>query len=260
MRRIVSVDLETNGFSPKTCDIFQIGAVDSTGATFNEYINIKVPLPILRFTGANQADISRGGTLKAVMQRFAEWLDRGEYLLVGHNFNRFDRKFLDMASERTNVRLPHPVDIIDTLEWARAQKKFTNNKLGVVHNELFGEEMENAHDALGDARAVLRIVQRAIFQTAAVEVDFRARRSNPDIAVVGMDFIGPYKFTLDDKLTIAIDGSVEMPISVSVLSNGHRVGFAATRHTLAAVESIKSGFTTAKFIDYCNGEPMIAIG
>jgi len=64
----------------------------------------------------------------SVLETVWEMLDKAEYV-VGHNMRNFDRKSLNARFIQQGMRPPSPYMVIDTLEIARREFKFTYNRL-----------------------------------------------------------------------------------------------------------------------------------
>jgi DNA polymerase-3 subunit alpha (Gram-positive type) len=162
MPEVISIDLETTGFSPVHNQIFEIGAVSSQGSEFQIFVKVQVPRNIQTLTGVSQAEVdAEGVTLHEACDAFKSWLSQrtSGAIWAGHRFKAFDFPFLLNAYKRCGY--PAPVvplgGVVDTLDWATSlglQKK----KLGDVYALACGKPLQGAHRATTDARAVIEIL------------------------------------------------------------------------------------------------------
>ena len=76
----------------------------------------------------------------------------------GFNSNSFDVPMLVAEFARCGVEIPFNEDTLFIDVLAIYRKKFSN-KLTDIYKRLFGKEMENAHDALGDIKATKEVMQ-----------------------------------------------------------------------------------------------------
>lgn len=87
-------------------------------------------------------------------------------VLVGHNFKAFDAPLLSNELARLNPatlgRSVSEMFVFDTLPMARAMWSRTvlaSKRQAAVYEFLFHEAPSDQHNALGDVRALLRVVQ-----------------------------------------------------------------------------------------------------
>ncbi len=177
----LSIDIETTGLDPETCQILEIGAVwedwFSTLVdlhTFHCYVVHKqiVGQP---FALALNADTLRrianpqeteGNFLapSEVADRMAAWLARcGAAETVtpaGKNFASFDRQFLKRLPDfEMKVRLHHRTLDPALLYWLRTDEKLPDSK---TCYERAGMDPKVAHTALEDALAVVRLIRTGV--------------------------------------------------------------------------------------------------
>lgn len=83
--------------------------------------------------------------------------------LAGHNAVRFDAPFLQETAKRYGKFLPADFTPLDTLQLAAWLWPFPgsgdpeNMKLPTLYRHLFGEDLEDAHDALTDVFATAKV-------------------------------------------------------------------------------------------------------
>lgn len=158
LHQFAVVDLETTGFSPRTCQIIEVGAlrVDLlTGeqASFSSFVRCDDPLPfhISRLTGIS-SDMLRGAPdaqdVVADLSGFIRGLP-----IVAYNAG-FDMSFLRSAAPEAFES--HRV--VCALQAARRYLKLPDYKLATVARH-FGVAQASAHRALDDCRTTLSIFE-----------------------------------------------------------------------------------------------------
>lgn len=163
----VIVDLETNGSSPQSGGITEIGAVKVRGGeVINEFqtlVNPRAPIPpfITLLTGINDAMVETAPTLAYALPAFIDWA--GECVFVAHNAS-FDLGFLRGSAKLLGIEFPNH-QVLDTLTLARCilhPDEVPNRKLGTLANH-FGSPTEPVHRALADAKATAHVMH-ALFE------------------------------------------------------------------------------------------------
>lgn len=156
--QFVVVDLETTGFSPRTCQIIEVGAlrvdlVTGEQASFSSFVRCDAPLPfhISRLTGISSDMLSEAPETHHVIAGLADFI-RG-LPIVAYNAG-FDMSFLRSAAPE--VFETHSV--VCALQAARRYLKLPDYKLGTVARH-FGVEQLHAHRALDDCRTTLSIFE-----------------------------------------------------------------------------------------------------
>lgn len=163
----VIVDLETNGNSPQSGGITEIGAVKVCGgevlSEFQTLVNPGTPIPpfITLLTGINDAMLEDAPNLSFVLPAFIQWA--GECVFVAHNAS-FDLGFLRGSAKLIGIDFPNH-QVLDTLTLARCvlqPDEVPNRKLGTLAAH-FGSPTEPVHRALADARATNHVLH-ALFE------------------------------------------------------------------------------------------------
>jgi len=176
----VVVDLETTGLDPENDEIIEIGAikfVDGVEAeSFDQLVNPGRPIPefITRLTGISDDDVKDKPSIEEVFPRLDIFL--GGAAFVGQQVN-FDASFIEYHYRRTNndfqfwedkVRRFKYLDNLrlDTLFIARIFLPFLAQFKLEALAKYYGYDLENAHQAIEDARATghvfLKLVDRAL--------------------------------------------------------------------------------------------------
>ncbi len=159
-KEIVAVDLETTGLDLDDDQIIEIGAVKmrnfvQTGK-FQEFIKPSGPLSgeVKKITGITDKELSTAGPASSVIKEFNRFINGA--VLVGHNIDEFDLKFI-----KRYIRKYLDKDIenetIDTLKLARAHLNLTNNKLSDVALFFKIKSTRRSHRAYADALIVVEI-------------------------------------------------------------------------------------------------------
>lgn len=157
-KRYVAIDLETTGLHDDSDAIVEIGAVrvenGQITAEFQQLIDPERPMPLSASSVNHITDDMLQGMPK-IYQIIPVLIDFiGDDVLVAHNA-RFDAKFLMQAFSRNRFRVP--ANWFDTMELARYWPDSPNKKLASLIAAA-GIENDEAHRALGDARAVAALV------------------------------------------------------------------------------------------------------
>jgi oligoribonuclease len=177
----LSIDIETTGLNPETCQILEVGAVYDDWArpvsqlpTFSRYITHR------NIVGEPYALSMHGAILRQIAQPnretccspedftdvFIGWLldacgwDRSKSLTpAGKNFASFDRPFLErLPGFKKRVRLHHRTLDPTTLFWKADDEKLPDSKQCMERAGIPGEV---AHTALEDAVAVVKLIRHA---------------------------------------------------------------------------------------------------
>ena len=187
-RAIVFFDLETTGFS-RTCDITQIAAQSSEGATFSTYmlpaeaisagateatglaVEVRNASRVLTLHGKPVASVSQ----EEGMTLFIQWLESlgRSTLLVAHNCMTFDRKvLLNSALETGKIAdLQEWVDgFADTLPALRAAVPgHTSYTLSSLYSHVIGRAFP-AHNAIADVAALAELMSTVAVNLHAYSV------------------------------------------------------------------------------------------
>ena len=168
-----TLDLETTGASPASCEITEIGAVKHTRgevvATFQTLVDPGAPIPpsITILTGITQAMVLDAPAIATVLPSFLEFL--GDSVIVGHNI-RFDMSFLQAAAKRTGYEtLGNPT--IDTVALARrlVRPEVRNLRLRTLASHFRSPTTPN-HRALEDARATAHVFHALLERAGSLGV------------------------------------------------------------------------------------------
>ena len=151
----VLFDLETTGTSSNYDEVIEISAVKVQSGVivgeFSQLVNPGKSIPYAASMVNHITDdmVAEAPEFEEILQAFMDFV--GDSILVGHNINSFDMKFLYRDSERyfgqtvTN-------DYIDTLKLARlCLPDLGHHRLSDLA-QYYGISTEGAHRALNDCR------------------------------------------------------------------------------------------------------------
>lgn len=158
----VVFDLETTGVSPYNDEVIEISAVKARKGKvveeFSELVNPKRTIPFAASRVNNITDdmVSDAPFFDEVLRHFLEFV--GEDVLVGHNIQSFDMKFIYRDCERYFHQLITN-DYVDTLILAkRCFPEWRHRRLGDLA-DYYGISTQGAHRALVDCRMNQRVFE-----------------------------------------------------------------------------------------------------
>lgn len=86
-------------------------------------------------TRVHYAESRKLTTSKVMLKKLWHLLDEADFV-VGHNFGRFDRSKINSAFIKAGMKPPSPYKVIDTLNIAKREFRFTSNKLEFIAKAL----------------------------------------------------------------------------------------------------------------------------
>lgn len=161
----VVLDIETTGLNPETDRIIEVCAqkLDGEMKAIDEFyalIRIGTPLPplITKLTGIQDADLeARGEDAASVYSRLHDFL-KGT-VVVGHNIDDFDMKFLRKAFATIGATAEHPT--YDTLKKAKEVFKFYSYKLVDLAKTL-NIPSDKFHNARSDVQVTTELFRHLV--------------------------------------------------------------------------------------------------
>lgn len=171
--RYVAFDLETTGLNPVSNAIVEIGAVLVENGVitkeYHQFVNPGCPIPPDASAVNHITDdmLSCQPAIHQVLPAFLSFV--GDDILAAHNA-AFDIKFLAQACMRNRFRIP--VGYFDTMTLSRYWPESEDKKL-ISLCDAAGVEIDNAHRALDDARAVAGLISASFARRA----EFRKKKS-----------------------------------------------------------------------------------
>ena len=158
----VVFDLETTGVSPYNDEVIEISAVKARKGKvveeLSQLVNPKRTIPFAASRVNNITDdmVSDAPFFDEVLRKFLEFV--GEDVLVGHNIQSFDMKFIYRDCERYFHQLITN-DYVDTLILAkRCFPEWRHRRLGDLA-DYYGISTQGAHRALADCRMNQRVFE-----------------------------------------------------------------------------------------------------
>jgi len=160
-RPIVVFDTEATGLYPPRDRIVEIACVkihpDGRTETFHRRVNPTVPIPedATRVHGITDADVAAEPTFAAIARELSGFLEGCD--LAGYNVDRYDLPLLQFELVRAGVDVDfRKTNVVD------AQTIFFSEEgrsLSDAMRFYVGEELADAHSALGDALATVRVLE-----------------------------------------------------------------------------------------------------
>ncbi len=158
----VVFDLETTGVSPYNDEVIEISAVKARKGKvveeFSQLVNPKRTIPFAASRVNNITDdmVSDAPFFDEVLRHFLKFV--GEDVLVGHNIQSFDMKFIYRDCKRYFHQLITN-DYVDTLILAkRCFPEWRHRRLGDLA-DYYGISTQGAHRALADCRMNQRVFE-----------------------------------------------------------------------------------------------------
>lgn len=159
----VVFDLETTGTSCKSDAVVEISAVKVVGGEvvdeFSTLVNPRRPIPYFASSvnGIYDDMVADSPTFDVALEQFLEFA--GDMVLVGHNINTFDMKFIYRDAEAYWGKTIGN-DYIDTLQLARQYvTELSHHKL-VDLASYYNLSTEGAHRALNDCRMNQQVYEK----------------------------------------------------------------------------------------------------
>lgn len=174
--RYVVFDFETNGIG-KTANIrvCQIGAtaLDEAFSVVDHYAHfcnplVKIDASAVKVHGFDTDFVSKFDSWEIVGGNFMRWLDLlrndqqdNPLTLMAHNGKRFDARILVSENARHSIGMPRNLfhcDSIDVMKTIFPGKK--SYALGRIYEDVIGEPLADAHDAMADVSGVIKVLKR----------------------------------------------------------------------------------------------------
>jgi len=171
--RYALVDLETNSGSPKEngggAIEIAIVVIDEKGKIHDRFCTLLSPangdVGMTSIHGITHEDVVGAPTFSDVAGKILELFDRS--VVVAHNA-KFEEGFLHAEFKRAGISLP-PLPALDSMWLAQMELDLYNYKLGTVV-DYYGEEIRDAHSAMGDVLAMSMFMPRLL--ASAAELTF----------------------------------------------------------------------------------------
>ena len=156
-------DTETTGVKPGKDRIIEIAAFDPTGdRTFCTFINPECPIPAesTAITHITDEMVKDAPLIKEALEAFAEFCT-GDYVLIAHNNDAFDKIFLEAEFQRAGLIIPQWT-YIDSLKWSRKYRSDLPRHSLQFLREAYGIEANQAHRALEDVFVLHKVFSQMV--------------------------------------------------------------------------------------------------
>lgn len=159
----VLFDLETTGIFCSSDDVIEISAVKVRSGevvdSFSSLVNPGRPIPYTASQVNHITDemVADAPTMEEILPEFLAFL--GDDVLVGHNIERFDLKFLVRDCQARFGKVPDN-DYVDTLRFARCRLAGLQTYRLTALAEHYGLSVSGAHRALNDCRMNQQVFER----------------------------------------------------------------------------------------------------
>jgi DNA polymerase III epsilon subunit family exonuclease len=167
-RDFVVFDLETTGLSPNYHEIIQIAGTRMRGGRvlqeqrFETFVRPagRISSFITNYTGISSRDVAKAPPICEALAAFSEFVR--DAILIAHNGQRFDAKFLWAACELARVK-SRPVNLIDSIHISKrlfGSTRGTGHGLDAVLTRTRVNEIQGRrHDARGDVSRLAQAVE-----------------------------------------------------------------------------------------------------
>lgn len=176
---VVFYDLETTGLNPYKDRIIEIGSCRLFSEyTFSYLVNpgrVKIPPKVNELTGITNEMVSKGVPLHIALTTFCDFCGKTA-ILVAHNNDSFDQRFLEEAFSACSMRIPPGWRFLDSF---RIAQKFLPPKSRYGLSNLaqrFDISVKSTHRALPDALTLKQVYPHLIRMDALTA--YRIYRKN----------------------------------------------------------------------------------
>lgn len=197
------LDFEATGLDTKSADIIQIGAVlrDETTSdvyTFESLVHTPktISTTVYEITKINNEMLESAPSFHFVIKKFQTWLNErrttqngesNDISVIAYNGLKYDillmchqlsQNNIDIGSYFKNCGI---ISFVDPLVWARNhldrtillrnKKGNSSFRLGDIYKSLFGKSFENAHNAVADSLALMKICEHNLFTSMKFDIN-----------------------------------------------------------------------------------------
>lgn len=161
--RVVIVDVETTGFSPKDDRVIELGAIwieqSEMIMDFSRLLNPDRQLEdvIVDLTGITQHDVDRAKPFSSIADFVTDLLEDPS-VLVAYN-SSFDLGFLTQELFRCGKEVPQLGPVLDPLKWVRNEDRGLKCNLGEAAARR-GIKVQGAHRALDDCYLTVAVLNK----------------------------------------------------------------------------------------------------
>lgn len=164
-------DFEATLVNPVSAHALELAACVSPEVVFHRYIKCPADIKITNsdIHGITEEVLKekKARSAKTVLNSFVEWVDEITHgnivYMVAHNNFRYDQILLEVEFKRVNIDIPKNWRFADTYSLANhlylhyTEKKGIRMSLSALYQLEFNKLLDNAHNALVDAKALYDI-------------------------------------------------------------------------------------------------------
>ena len=191
--RPIYYDTETTGVKPDKDRITEIAAYDPVrNLSFCKFINPEIPIPpeVTQITGITDDMVKDAPNFSVIGKEFFEFCE-GNFILIAHNNDTFDKHFLVHEAKRAGLILTN-FTYLDTLKWARKYRPDLPRHPLQYLREIYGVEANAAHRALDDVMVLYKVFSQMIEDLSIDEV-YNLIYSNPSSSTIRQMPFGKHK-------------------------------------------------------------------
>lgn len=156
--RFIYYDTETTGVKPRKDRVIEIAAFDpAEDRKFCTFVNPECPIPPESSAISNITDemVKEAPLIKEALEAFCEFC-HGDFILIAHNNDAFDKPFLEGEFERAGLMMPK-WSFLDSLKWARKYRNDLPRHSLQSLREVYGIRANQAHRALDDVIVLYQV-------------------------------------------------------------------------------------------------------
>lgn len=251
-------DIETTGFDCQNDEIIEFGAIRYVFGVESERLSIFIksskPLSqrIIKLTGITDELLEEQGIEpKEAAKRIKEFIS--DSVLIGHNINAFDNKFLSRLFEKCTKK-PLTNDYVDTLKLSRRKMPQLDHHRLEDLAEIFGIDYSNAHRAIVDAEITHYVYELLAFdkvlsgsipnsigvsdsETSENNSDVNLQEDNNELIILSNDEIVGWKRKLTELMKTIISQENLPEDSLSLKGNRSRIDNSITSYSICIYEA-----------------------
>lgn len=164
MKRPIFYDTETTGLRSDRDRIVEIAAYDPVkNCSWVRLVNPQMPIPdeSRQIHGISNEMVADSPSFALLIPEMLEFCPTDEVILIAHNNDAFDIRFLKAEFERAGHRMPN-WQTIDSLKWARRYRPDLPKHQLQYLREVYGIAANQAHRALDDVQTLAAIFSAMI--------------------------------------------------------------------------------------------------
>lgn len=163
VKRFIYYDTETTGVKIGKDRLTEIAAFDPfNNRKFCSFVNPECPIPpeATAITHITDEMVQDAPKIGQALEEFVKFCT-GDYVLVAHNNDSFDKPFLEAEFLRAGLEMPKWI-FLDSLKWARKYRPDLPRHSLQFLREVYGIAENHAHRALDDVYVLENIFRLMI--------------------------------------------------------------------------------------------------